>query len=88
MSHPFDLLASNLLDLLYELREADIHLIVCGGYGLYLKRQHLQATGEAHLLPLILEARSTNNLDMFLTTDVIRICQKQRLFWERCNVLD
>jgi hypothetical protein len=26
MNHPFDLLKSNLLDLLYELREADIRL--------------------------------------------------------------
>lgn len=71
MKQPFDLLESNLLDLLYDLREADIRLIVGGGYGLYLKRQHLQATGEPHLLPLISEARSTNDLDVFLTTDVI-----------------
>lgn len=60
-----------MLDLLYELRETDIRLIVGGGYGLYLKRQHLQSTGEVHLLPLISEARSTNDLDMFLTTDIM-----------------
>lgn len=71
MNHPFDLLESNLLDLLYELRETDIRLIVGGGYGLYLKRQHLQATGQSHLLPLVSEARSTNDLDMFLATDVL-----------------
>ena len=71
MNHPFDLLKSNLLDLLYELREAEIRLIVGGGYGLYLKRRHLQATGEAHLLPLVPEARATNDLDMFLATDVL-----------------
>ncbi len=71
MNHPFDLLKSNLLDLLYELRDADMRLLVGGGYGLYLKRQHLQALGSRSLLSFIPEVRSTNDLDMFLTTDVM-----------------
>ena len=79
MNHPFDLLKSNLLDLLHELREADIRLIVGGGYGLYVKRQHLQATEETHLLPLISEARSTNDLDLFLTTQILVDPEKSRV---------
>lgn len=71
MKHPFDLLKSNLLDLLYELREADIRLIVGGGYGLYLKRQYLHSVDARSMLSFIPEARSTNDLDMLLTTDVI-----------------
>lgn len=78
MNHPFDLLEANLLDLLYELREANVSLIVGGGYGLYLKRRHLQATGEVHLLPLIPEARSTNDLDMFLATEILANLSKAK----------
>ena len=78
MNHPFDLLEANLLDLLYELREASVSLIVGGGYGLYLKRRHLQATGKVHLLPLIPEARSTNDLDMFLATEILADLSKAK----------
>ena len=87
MNHPLDLLKSNLLDLLYELREAEIRLIIGGGYGLYLKRQYLQATGEAHLLPLISEARSTNDLDLFLTTQILVDPEKARVVLKAMQVL-
>lgn len=71
MKHPFDLLQSNLLDLLYELRTSDIHLTVVGGYGLYLKRQSLYKAGARPLLPLITEPRSTDDLDLFLATQIL-----------------
>ncbi len=66
MKQPFDLLESNLLDLLYELREAE----------------------EAHLLPLIPEVRSTNDLDMFLTTDVIVDLPKAKAVLEAVQRLE
>ena len=71
MKHPFDLLQSSLLDLLYELRTSDIHLTVGGGYGLYLKRQSLSETGARALLPLIAEPRSTDDIDLFLATQIL-----------------
>lgn len=78
MNRPFDLLESTLLDLVYELREAEVRLIIGGGYGLYLKRRYLEATGETHLLPLIPEARSTNDLDMFLATEILADLSKAK----------
>ena len=34
-------LRTALLDLLYETRAVDLKLIIGGGYGLYLKREHV-----------------------------------------------
>lgn len=71
MNHPFDLLQSNLLDLLYELRNSDVRLIVCGGYGLYLKHREIERTNAATLFAFIPPARSTNDLDLFLATQIL-----------------
>ncbi len=71
MNHPFDLLQSNLLDLLYELRNSDVRLIVCGGYGLYLKHREIERTNAATLFTFIPPARSTNDLDLFLATQIL-----------------
>ena len=43
--NPQDLLEASLLDLLYELRDANLPLILAGGYGLYRKRQYVLDTG-------------------------------------------
>ena len=64
--------------MVYELRDAEIRLIIGGGYGLYLKRRYLEAAGETHLLPLIPEARSTNDLDMFLATEILADLSKAK----------
>lgn len=69
--NPEDLLEASLLDLLYELREADVPLILGGGYGLYRKRRHALESGERLLIPSVPAARSTNDLEIFLRTEVI-----------------
>jgi len=38
-------LRTALLELLFELRDADLRLIIGGGYGLYLKREHVRQQG-------------------------------------------
>jgi len=66
-----DQLLASLLDLLHELRGRDISITVGGGYGLYLKRQHLGAAGQRMLFDHLPQPRSTNDLDLFLRTDVL-----------------
>lgn len=66
-----DILRSTLLDLLYELREADLPLILGGGYGLYLKQEQAAESDAPLLLKVVPPMRSTNDLDLFLRTDVI-----------------
>jgi hypothetical protein len=64
-------LGTALLDLLYETREADLKLILGGGYGLYLKREELRKDGTRTLLDEWPEARSTNDLDLFLRPELL-----------------
>ncbi|RUL81900.1 hypothetical protein [Tautonia sociabilis] len=66
-----DPLASSLLDLVYELRDAAVPLTVGGGYGLYLKRRHIEQLGLRTLLDRLPETRSTNDLDLFLRAEVL-----------------
>jgi|GEM_PF-3935920 len=40
-------LRTALLDLLFELRDADLRLIIGGGYGLYLKREQVPSAARA-----------------------------------------
>ncbi len=60
-----------LLDLLYESRGGDLKLIVGGGYGIYLKREHIRTTGDRTLLKAWPEVRSTNDLDLFLRPELL-----------------
>ena len=64
-------LRTALLDLLYETRDDDLKLIIGGGYGLFLKREHLLATEERTLLKEWPQARSTNDLDLFLRPELL-----------------
>jgi Nucleotidyltransferase len=64
-------LQTALLDLLYETREEDLRLIIGGGYGIYLKREYLRQTGERTLFKEWPEARSTNDLDLFLRPELL-----------------
>ncbi len=59
-------LQTSLLDLLYEIKGTDIKLIIGGGFGLYLKINHVQRQGTRTLLRDWPEPRSTNDLDLFL----------------------
>src|ERR1700730_15588585 len=66
-----DPLLASLLDLLHELEGRGVPITVGGGFGLYLKRQHLARTGERTLFDELPEPRSTNDLDLFLRAEVI-----------------
>ena len=59
-------LQTSLLDLLHEIKGADFKLILGGGFGLYLKMDHVQRQGARTLLQEWPEPRSTNDLDLFL----------------------
>jgi hypothetical protein len=66
-----DQLTASLLDLLHELHGQDISITVGGGFGLYLKRRYLEAAGQRTLFDRLPEPRSTNDLDLFLRTEVL-----------------
>src|SRR5690242_3258502 len=66
-----DQLTTSLLDLLHELHGRNIPITVGGGFGLYLKRRHLEAISQRTLLDRLPEPRSTNDLDVFLRTEVL-----------------
>ena len=59
-------LQTSLLDLLHEIKGTDIKPILGGGFGLYLKIDHVQRQGVRALLREWPEPRSTNDLDLFL----------------------
>jgi hypothetical protein len=54
-----------------KLAEQNISLVIGGGYGLLLKANHIQRTGARTRLEQIPIARSTGDIDVFLTTEVI-----------------
>jgi hypothetical protein len=73
-----DQLTTNLLDLLFELEGRKIPIMIGGGYGLFLKRRHLAATGARTLLERLPEARATNDLDMFLRAELLSDLSRTR----------
>lgn len=66
-----DPLFANLLDLLRELDARGIPLTVGGGFGLFLKRNHLERTGAQTLFAELPGVRATNDIDLFLRAEVI-----------------
>ncbi len=64
-------LQTALLDLLFATRDNDLKLIIGGGYGIYLKREHVRASAVRTLLTEWPEARSTNDLDLFLRPELL-----------------
>lgn len=64
-------LRTALLDVLYETRSDDLKLIIGGGYGIYLKREHIRQSGIRTLFPEWPEARATNDLDLFLRPELL-----------------
>jgi len=69
-----DILRTNLLDLHEQLDSLGIKLLLGGGYGLFLKQMNAAVSNLAPTLiapeywPL---ARSTDDLDIFLNTEII-----------------
>lgn len=64
-------LRTALLDLLYESRDGDLKLIIGGGYGIYLKADHVRQSGARTLFSEWPEARSTNDIDLFLRPEFL-----------------
>lgn len=68
-----DYLRAALLDLLHELEVSDVRLMLGGGYGLFLKQEHLASSDTMTLIspdrwP---EARATNDLDFLLRPEIV-----------------
>ena len=70
-------LKKSLLDLLSKLDSTTLPIILGGGYGLYLRRTILEQEGTRTLLEHWPEARSTNDLDLFLRPELL--CDSDRL---------
>lgn len=70
-------LVTCLLDLVTALSDRN-PLTIGGGFGLYLKRLHLERTGTQTLFDVLPEARSTNDLDVFLRADLLADAEKVR----------
>lgn len=64
-------LKTALLDLLAAVGDPDFRPLIGGGYGIYLKHQQVLNTKSRTLLTERPEARSTNDIDMFLRTELL-----------------
>jgi hypothetical protein len=64
-------LQTALLDLLHEVQSTDIKLIIGGGFGIYLKTDHVRQLGMRTLLREWPEPRSTNDLDLYLRPELL-----------------
>ncbi|MFA4917330.1 MAG: hypothetical protein WC560_11765 [Syntrophales bacterium] len=64
-------LQTALLDLLYELQGTDVKLIIGGGFGIYLKTDHVLRMEVRTLFRQWPEPRSTNDLDLFLRPELL-----------------
>ena len=70
-----DLLGAELQRLATTLAPHNVPVIIGGGYGLLLRQQHVEASGEP-TLRAIPEARPTNDLDVFLTVELVADAEK------------
>jgi hypothetical protein len=77
-----DQLMASLLDLLHELEGQAVPIMVGGGFGLFLKRQHLTNTEQPMLFDQLPEPRSTNDLDLFLRAEALADLGRTRLVAE------
>ena len=79
----------SLLDLLFEIRKAASPLTVGGGFGLYLKRRHLERSGGRTLLDAALwpAIRSTNDLDVILRAEMLADAGRVSLLADRLGRL-
>lgn len=72
----FDPLREQLQLLAAELKKDEIKLILGGGYGLVLKTEYIRRTNIVTRFVEIPEARSTNDLDLFLSAEIITSAEK------------
>ncbi|HEX8250848.1 MAG TPA: hypothetical protein VF599_21925 [Pyrinomonadaceae bacterium] len=71
-----DPLREQLRLLALELQNDGIKLILGGGYGLVLRTEYIRRTGVPTRFEQIPEARSTNDLDLFLSAEIITSAEK------------
>ena len=64
-------LKTALLDILHATGDPDFRPLIGGGYGIYLKLQAVQEKKTRTLLAELPEARSTNDIDVFLRTELL-----------------
>lgn len=64
-------LQTALLDVLHQIQSADIRLIVGGGFGIYLKSEHVRRLDARTLFSEWPTPRSTNDLDLFLRPELL-----------------
>ena len=64
-------LQTSLLDILHEIEDTGIKFIIGGGFGIYLKTEHVRRLGMRTLLQAWTEPRSTNDLDLFLRPELL-----------------
>ena len=64
-------LQTALRDLLQKVHDSDVRLIVGGGFGIYLKTDHVIRSRTRTLLDQWPEPRSTNDLDLFLRPELL-----------------
>lgn len=67
-----------LLDVLHATRNDNLRLIIGGGYGIYLKREYIRQSNVRTLFREWPEARSTNDLDLFLRPELLIDSRKLR----------
>ena len=64
-------LKTSLLDLLHEVQGTEIKLIIGGGFGIYLKTDHVRRLGAQTFSREWPEPRSTNDLDLYLRPELL-----------------
>ncbi|MBW2368519.1 MAG: hypothetical protein JRH15_11605 [Deltaproteobacteria bacterium] len=64
-------LQTALLDILHKVHDSEVRLIAGGGFGIYLKTNHVRRSGMRTLLEQWPEPRSTNDLDLFLRPELL-----------------
>jgi len=82
-----DVLKTALLDLTRAVGE-EIPLIIGGGFGLFLRQEHLHRTGERTMFDYLPEPRSTNDIDVFITMEVLIRVESVRTLQREIERLD
>ena len=79
---PMGIIKTCLLDLLSALEGKDFPVILCGGFGLYLKQLYLQSQGESRqaLLPADFwpRPRTTEDMDVLVRTEIVADAERFR----------
>jgi hypothetical protein len=82
-----DLLRQELIVLAQKLQPYNIKLIIGGGYGLLLRTEFLSKNDSPTLFNNIPIARSTNDLDIFLSTEIVTSLEKMKIIRNTLNHL-